>query len=112
MYVYDPTCRSALLFPALSSLAEIAALFGQRPIVARHQKAAMYHPFIEAYVAFTVSEVFVLLMGSYVYRLAMTLVGIPIFLLNLVVFSVLVYFSVRLQQSAGQFLYVCLLLSF
>ena len=36
----------------------------------------------------------------------MTLVGIPIFLLNLVVFSVLIYFSVRLQQSAGQFLYV------
>jgi ATP-binding cassette, subfamily G (WHITE), member 2, SNQ2 len=41
---------SAILFPALASLAEISALYGQRPIVSRHKKAAMYHPFIEAYV--------------------------------------------------------------
>ena len=39
---------STLLFPALSSMAEIPALYGQRPIVSRHKKAAMYHPFIEA----------------------------------------------------------------
>lgn len=31
-------------------MAEIPALFGQRPIVHRHQKAAMYHPFVEGYV--------------------------------------------------------------
>ena len=60
----NQTARSALLFPALSSLAEIAALFGQRPVVARHQKAAMYHPFIEACVASAISIV-VLLMYSY-----------------------------------------------
>jgi ATP-binding cassette subfamily G (WHITE) protein 2 (SNQ2) len=36
----------------------------------------------------------------------MTLVGIPIFFLNLVVFSILVYFSARLQQTVGQYLYV------
>jgi ATP-binding cassette subfamily G (WHITE) protein 2 (SNQ2) len=28
-------------------MAEIPALFGQRPIVERHQKLALYHPFIE-----------------------------------------------------------------
>lgn len=39
---------SALLFAALSSMAEIPALFAQRPIVIKHYKAAMYHPFIEA----------------------------------------------------------------
>lgn len=87
-------------------MAEIAALFGQRPIVARHQKAAMYHPFIEAYVGYMI-PVFVFLIEIYLlYRLAMTLVGIPIFLLNLAAFSVLIYFSVRLQQTAGQFLWV------
>jgi ATP-binding cassette subfamily G (WHITE) protein 2 (SNQ2) len=29
-------------------MAEIPALFSQRPIVERHEKSAMYHPFIEA----------------------------------------------------------------
>ena len=36
----------------------------------------------------------------------MTLVGIPIIFLNLVVFSVIVYFSAQLEQTAGQFLCV------
>jgi ATP-binding cassette subfamily G (WHITE) protein 2 (SNQ2) len=39
---------SSILFGALSSMAEIPALFGQRPIVDRHHKNAMYHPFVEA----------------------------------------------------------------
>ncbi|KAF8605601.1 hypothetical protein BDV93DRAFT_521440 [Ceratobasidium sp. AG-I] len=38
----------SILFRALSAVAEIPALYAQRPIVARHQKAAMYHPFAEA----------------------------------------------------------------
>ena len=29
-------------------MAEIPALFGQRDIVIKHYKAAMYHPFVEA----------------------------------------------------------------
>ncbi|KAJ6624079.1 ABC-2 type transporter-domain-containing protein [Mycena sp. CBHHK59/15] len=58
----------ALLFSALSSMAEIPALFAQRPIVLRHQKAALYHPFIEA--------------------VALTLVDIPItFCTTMVLFS-------------------------
>jgi len=46
----------------------------------------MYHPFIEA--------------------AAMTLVDIPITLATLTAYSILVYFVVGLQESAGQFLYV------
>ncbi|KAH9927901.1 P-loop containing nucleoside triphosphate hydrolase protein [Epithele typhae] len=37
----------ALLFAALSTMAEIPALFAQRPIVHRQSRAAMYHPFVE-----------------------------------------------------------------
>ncbi|KAK0192729.1 pleiotropic drug resistance ABC transporter [Armillaria mellea] len=73
----------ALLFSALASMAEIPALFSQRPIVARHQKAALYHPFIEA--------------------VALTLVDIPITFLTTTVFGILIYFIVGLQRSAGQF---------
>lgn len=46
----------ALLFAALTAMAEIPALYAQRPIVVRHQKSALYHPFIEA-AALTVSFV-------------------------------------------------------
>lgn len=77
--------NSALLFAALSSMAEIPALFAQRPIVIKHYKSAMYHPFIEA--------------------AAMTLVDIPITFITLIVFGVILYFLVGLQKSAGQFLY-------
>ncbi|KAG6908741.1 hypothetical protein DXG01_003445 [Tephrocybe rancida] len=73
----------ALLFAALSSMAEIPALFKQRPIVGRHAKAAMYHPFIEA--------------------LAMTIVDIPITFFISAIFGILIYFIVGLQTSASQF---------
>ncbi|KAF8069197.1 pleiotropic drug resistance ABC transporter [Lyophyllum atratum] len=73
----------ALLFSALSSMAEIPALYSQRPIVHRHQKAAMYHPFTEA--------------------LALTVVDIPILFTNTIIFGILIYFIVGLQLSASQF---------
>lgn len=44
----DVSFNSALLFSALATMAEIPALYAQRPIVDRHQKAALYHPFVEA----------------------------------------------------------------
>ncbi|KAI0728228.1 pleiotropic drug resistance ABC transporter [Fomitopsis betulina] len=72
-----------LLFAALSSMAEIPALFVQRPIVQRHSRAAMYHPFVES--------------------LALTLVDIPITVLTLVIFTIIVYFLVGLQESAGKY---------
>lgn len=65
-------------------MAEIPALFVQRPIVNRHSKAAMYHPFVEA--------------------LALTLVDAPITAVTIIFFSVILYFLVGLQRSAGQFL--------
>ncbi|KAJ7455204.1 pleiotropic drug resistance ABC transporter [Mycena galericulata] len=73
----------ALLFAALSSMAEIASLFTQRPIVLRQSKAALYHPFIEA--------------------LALTLVDLPITFATTAVFAILLYFIVGLQRTAAQF---------
>lgn len=78
------TTFSAILFGALTAMAEIPALFAQRPIVLRHYHAAMYHPFTES--------------------MALTLVDIPITFITLVVFSVIYYFLVGLQRSAAQFL--------
>ncbi|KAF7984655.1 hypothetical protein HWV62_12906 [Athelia sp. TMB] len=73
----------ALLFSALTSMAEIPSLFVQRPIVFRHEKAALYHPLIEA--------------------AALTLVDVPITFATSLVFATIIYESVRLQQSAAQF---------
>lgn len=73
----------ALLFAALTAQAEIPALFAQRPIVLRQSRAAMYYPFIES--------------------LALTLVDMPIAFFTLLIFSIILYFVVGLQQSAGQF---------
>ncbi|KAG2159222.1 ABC-2 type transporter-domain-containing protein [Suillus bovinus] len=73
----------ALFFGALSAMAEIPALFAQRPIILRHHKAAMYYPFIEA--------------------LAHTVVDIPITFIIQAVFCVILYFMVGLQKSASQF---------
>ncbi|KAG6897004.1 hypothetical protein C0992_004715 [Termitomyces sp. T32_za158] len=73
----------AILFAALSSMAEIPALYAQRPIVHRHKIAALYHPFIEA--------------------LALTLVDIPITFVTTFLFGVILYFMVGLQRTAGQF---------
>lgn len=61
-------------------MAEIPALYVQRPIVLRHHRAAMYHPFVEA--------------------LALTLVDIPITAMSLSIFSIVLYFVAGLQRSA------------
>ncbi|KAF8329222.1 pleiotropic drug resistance ABC transporter [Amanita rubescens] len=73
----------SLFFSALTAMAEIPALYAQRPIVLRHQQAAMYHPFVET--------------------LALTLVDIPITIVTLSIFSIVLYFLVGFQLSAGQF---------
>ncbi|KAF5330166.1 hypothetical protein D9611_010635 [Ephemerocybe angulata] len=73
----------ALLFSALNTMAEIPALFAQREIVARHEKAALYHPFVE--------------------MLAHTLVDIPITLVITIIFAVILYFMTGLQRSPEQF---------
>ncbi|KDQ32534.1 hypothetical protein PLEOSDRAFT_153783 [Pleurotus ostreatus PC15] len=73
----------ALFLPALFTMSEIPSLFNQRPIVRRHERAAMYHPMIEA--------------------LAMTIVDIPVTIITTLIYSVVLYFLAGLQQSAGQF---------
>ncbi|KAF8638207.1 hypothetical protein AX16_010553 [Volvariella volvacea WC 439] len=73
----------ALLFSALTAMAEIPALYTQRPIVLRHERAALYHPFVEA--------------------LSLSLVDIPITVVILIIFCVILYFMVGLQSSADQF---------
>ena len=65
-------------------MSEIPALYAHRPLILRHQKAAMYHPFIEA--------------------AAMTLVDIPITFVTLAVYCLVLYFVVGLQANADQFL--------
>ncbi|CAE6441888.1 unnamed protein product [Rhizoctonia solani] len=73
----------SVLFGALSGMAEIAAMYSQRPIVARHQKAAMYHPFVEA--------------------LALTVVDIPITFVTQVLFGIILYWMTGLQKDAAKF---------
>ncbi|PPR00332.1 hypothetical protein CVT24_004615 [Panaeolus cyanescens] len=72
-----------LFFAALSSLAEMPMLFAQRPIVSRHQRAAFYHPFIEA--------------------AALTIVDIPITIVISTIFSIILYWMIGLQKTPGQF---------
>ena len=68
----------------MSSMSELPTLYANRPLILRHKKAAMYHPFIEA--------------------AAMTLADIPITVTTLTVYCIVLYFLVGLQASAGQFL--------
>lgn len=65
-------------------MAEMPALFGTRSIVLRHQKAAMYHPFIDA--------------------AALTLVDIPITFVTMICYCLALYFLVGFHATAGQFL--------
>ncbi|KAG8216186.1 ABC-2 type transporter-domain-containing protein [Butyriboletus roseoflavus] len=73
----------AIFLPALFAMSEIPSLFSMRPIIQRHYKAAMYHPFVEA--------------------IALTLVDVPITFTIILLYSIVLYFLVGLQTSAGQF---------
>ncbi|KAF9228275.1 pleiotropic drug resistance ABC transporter [Gyrodon lividus] len=74
----------SLFYGSVSAMAELSALFAQRPIILRHQKGAMYYPFIES--------------------LAHTVVDIPITFISNIIFTIIFYFLVGLQKSAAQFL--------
>ncbi|KAM6501505.1 pleiotropic drug resistance ABC transporter [Amanita muscaria] len=73
----------AVFVPALINMSEIPALFASRPIVHRHQRAAMYHPMAEA--------------------IAMTIVDLPLTFTTMTLYSIILYFIVDLQRTAGQF---------
>ena len=65
-------------------MAEIPALFAQRPIILRQSKVAMYRPFAES--------------------LALTLVDVPMTAITIVVFAIVLYFLVQLEQTVSTFL--------
>lgn len=71
-------------------MAEIPGSFFQRIIALRHQKGALYYPFIEG--------------------LARTIVDIPISFVSVTLMSIILYFLVGLQKSAEQFL--CIIFSY
>jgi ATP-binding cassette subfamily G (WHITE) protein 2 (SNQ2) len=79
-----------VFLPALLAMSEIPSLFAQRPIIQRHRNAAMYHPFVEA--------------------VALTLVDVPVTFITIALYSIVLYFLVGLQRTAGQFL--CVIPSF
>ncbi|KAI9436702.1 ABC-2 type transporter-domain-containing protein [Lactarius indigo] len=81
-YTISIPMRSRLL-TALSAMAEILALFVQRPIVVKHARAALYQPFIEA--------------------AALTIVDLPITFVTIMVLSIILFFMVGLPSYASQF---------
>ncbi|THH30475.1 hypothetical protein EUX98_g3698 [Antrodiella citrinella] len=76
------------LFSAVLTMAEISALYTQRPIILRQSRAAMYHPFVDA--------------------LALTLVDMPITFFIITMYSIVLYFFVGLRQEAGNFFFFLL----
>jgi ABC-type multidrug transport system permease subunit/ABC-type multidrug transport system ATPase subunit len=73
----------AILFNALTAIAEINSLYDQRPIVEKHASYAFYHPFTEA-VAGVVSD-------------------IPVKFVQAVIFNIILYFMAGLRREPGQF---------
>ncbi|EPY49857.1 hypothetical protein SPOG_03329 [Schizosaccharomyces cryophilus OY26] len=82
----------AILFTALQSLSEIANMFAQRPIIAKHRSSALYHPAADV--------------------ISSLIVDIPFRVINVTVFSIILYFLTDLRRTAGGFwtFYVFLLM--
>ncbi|KAJ2077206.1 ATP-binding cassette transporter snq2, partial [Coemansia sp. RSA 988] len=73
----------ALLFNSLTAQAEIPKAITGREVVYKHKSFAMYHPAALS--------------------LAQTTVELPFMVLQVVIFSVILYFSSGLERTAGQF---------
>ncbi|KAJ1944994.1 ATP-binding cassette transporter snq2, partial [Linderina macrospora] len=73
----------ALLFNSLSAQAELPKAITGREVVYKHKSFAMYHPAALS--------------------LAQTVVDIPIMVLQIVIFSCILYFATGLSRTAGQF---------
>lgn len=78
-------------------MAEIPALFYQRPIVLKHEKAALYHPFTEALALtlVTIPQTFLITIGDSIFQ-PLTNLGLR----HIPVFGVILYYMVQLQQTA------------
>lgn len=72
-----------VLFNIIVNFAEVVAQFSQRPIVEKHHSYGMYHPYIDA--------------------LATMVSQYPIKILNILAFTVIVYFMANLKREAGAF---------
>ncbi|OAP58970.1 hypothetical protein AYL99_06267 [Fonsecaea erecta] len=73
----------AILFNSLQTMAEIGALYVQRPIIQRQNSYAMYHPFLDA--------------------LATLVVEYPYKVVNVTIFDIILYFLVGLKQKPSAF---------
>ncbi|WBW75480.1 plasma membrane brefeldin A efflux transporter Bfr1 [Schizosaccharomyces osmophilus] len=93
MFTRGGTLFFAILFTALQSLSEIANMFAQRPIIAKHRASALYHPAADV--------------------ISSLIVDIPFRFINVTVFSIILYFLTDLRRTAGGFwtFYVFLFLS-
>ncbi|KAF9878804.1 hypothetical protein CkaCkLH20_03704 [Colletotrichum karsti] len=81
----------AILFNGLSSALEILTLYVQRPIVEKHARYALYHPFSEA--------------------ISSTICDLPSKILSTIAFNVPLYFMAKLRQEADAF-FIFLLFGF
>uniref|UniRef100_A0A060TA54 ARAD1D20724p n=1 Tax=Blastobotrys adeninivorans TaxID=409370 RepID=A0A060TA54_BLAAD len=80
----------ALLYNALTSLAEISSSYEHRPILQKQKSYSFYHPSVEA--------------------IQHVLSDLPVKLATLAVFSIILYFLAYLNQTAGQFFFFLLVL--
>ncbi|WWD19932.1 hypothetical protein CI109_104404 [Kwoniella shandongensis] len=83
IFLRGGTLFLSLLFPSLISLAETTAAFSGRAVSAKHKAFSMYRPSAVA--------------------LAQTIGDLPIFFVQIVVFTLIIYFMVGLQVSAGHY---------
>ncbi|KAF6833701.1 multidrug resistance protein cdr1 [Colletotrichum musicola] len=81
----------AILFNGLSSALEILTLYAQRPIVEKHARYALYHPFSEA--------------------ISSTICDLPSKILSTLAFNIPLYFMAKLRQEADAF-FIFLLFGF
>jgi ATP-binding cassette subfamily G (WHITE) protein 2 (SNQ2) len=72
-----------VLFNIIINFAEIVAQFSQRSIVEKHHAYSMYHPYVDA--------------------LATMISQYPIKIINIMLFTVIVYFMADLKKEAGPF---------
>lgn len=73
----------AILFNALTAIAEINSLYAQRPIVEKHASYAFYHPFTEA--------------------MAGIVADIPVKFVQATFFNIILYFMAGLRREPAQF---------
>ncbi|KAG6291388.1 hypothetical protein E4U09_003956 [Claviceps aff. purpurea] len=83
LFVKSGACFFALLFNSLMSMSEVTDSFGGRPILVKHKSFAFFHP-----AAFCLAQI---------------AADIPVILLQISVFSIILYFMVGLTMNAGAF---------